>query len=68
MQTPQFLEMFKKNLPMQTIEKIEKKSNKKVTCLEQIAFQNGWIDATVVEARGRLLKHIEYGRYLLGPP
>ena len=36
-----------------------------VACLEEIAFQNGWIDAEAVKAAGRSMEKTAYGRYLL---
>jgi glucose-1-phosphate thymidylyltransferase len=36
-----------------------------VACLEEIAFQNGWIDAEAVKAAGRSMEKTDYGKYLL---
>jgi len=36
-----------------------------VACLEEIAFQNGWIDAEAVKAAGRSMEKTAYGKYLL---
>jgi len=43
---------------------VENRQRYKIACLEEIAFNNGWIDrATVAEAADRLAKS-EYGAYL----
>ncbi|MDR4305427.1 glucose-1-phosphate thymidylyltransferase RfbA [Chelatococcus sambhunathii] len=36
-----------------------------IACLEEIAFENGFIDLAALEARGRLFEKTAYGRYLL---
>jgi glucose-1-phosphate thymidylyltransferase len=46
------------------IEVIEKRQGLKVACLEEIAFQLGWIDAEALLAQARRLKNSEYGQYL----
>ena len=33
-------------------------------CLDEIAFENGWIDATALEARADQFGKNDYGRYL----
>ena len=48
------------------IETIEKRQGLKVACLEEIAFQQGWIDADKLrEIAGPMAKN-QYGQYLLG--
>lgn len=46
------------------IEAIENRQGLKVACLEEIAFECGYIDADQVLARARELKNTEYGSYL----
>lgn len=36
-----------------------------VACLEEIAYENGWITADVVRAQGESMAKTEYGQYLL---
>ena len=49
----------------QFIETIEKRTGLKVACLEEIAFQKGWISAEQVNVIGETLKKNQYGQYLL---
>jgi len=44
---------------------IEKRQGLKIACLEEIAYQEGWIGAEQVEAQARALDQTEYGQYLL---
>ena len=44
---------------------IEKRTGLKVACPEEIAFRNGWIDESQLQAQGNLLKKNQYGQYLL---
>ena len=37
----------------------------KISCLEEIAYKKGWIDAEQVEKLAEPLKKTEYGQYLL---
>ena len=46
------------------IEVIEKRQGLKVACLEEIAYQFGWIDADAVLARAQRLGKSDYGEYL----
>jgi glucose-1-phosphate thymidylyltransferase len=46
------------------IHTIEKRQGLKVACLEEIAFNNGWIDARRLEEHIQLHGKSEYGRYL----
>jgi glucose-1-phosphate thymidylyltransferase len=46
------------------IEAIENRQGLKVACLEEIAFECGYIDADQVLARAAELKNTEYGSYL----
>ncbi|EIM78395.1 glucose-1-phosphate thymidylyltransferase [Nitritalea halalkaliphila LW7] len=44
---------------------IEKRQGLKVACLEEIAFDKGWISAADLEKQAELLKKSSYGQYLL---
>ncbi len=44
---------------------VQKRQGIQVACLEEIAFENGFIDVERIEAQGRALEKTEYGRYLL---
>lgn len=48
------------------IETIEMRQGLRVCCPEEIAFQNGWIDAAQLEALAQPLAKNGYGQYLLG--
>jgi glucose-1-phosphate thymidylyltransferase len=50
----------------QFIETVERRQGLKIACLEEIAFRQGFIDASQLERRARLLEKSEYGQYLLG--
>ena len=43
---------------------IEQRQGVKIACLEEIAFQNGWIDAEAVLKQAALLGKTSYGDYL----
>jgi glucose-1-phosphate thymidylyltransferase len=47
------------------IETIEQRQGLKVACLEEIAYNNGWITAEAVERLAEPLKKNAYGNYLL---
>ena len=47
------------------IEVIEKRQGLKVACLEEIAFQNGWINSYDLFRLSEPMKKNQYGRYLL---
>ena len=47
------------------IETIEKRQGLKVACLEEIAYNNGWIDADKVRKLAEPMKKNQYGQYLL---
>lgn len=49
----------------QFIATIEKRQGLKVACLEEIAFQQGWIDSEQLRSLALPLAKNEYGRYLL---
>lgn len=44
---------------------IEKRQGLKIACLEEIAFNKGWINETQVRALGEKLAKNEYGAYIL---
>ncbi|MFE1601500.1 glucose-1-phosphate thymidylyltransferase RfbA [Methylobacterium sp. ID0610] len=44
---------------------IQRRQGMQVACLEEIAFQQGWIPAEQVTARGQLFAKTAYGQYLL---
>ncbi|MCI2395748.1 glucose-1-phosphate thymidylyltransferase RfbA [Aliiroseovarius sediminis] len=45
---------------------LEKRQGQQVGCLEEIAFEKGWISADALQERGDLFAKNDYGRYLLG--
>lgn len=47
------------------VEVIEKRQGLKIACLEEIAFHNGWIDATKVEELAKPMIKNGYGQYLM---
>ncbi|WP_263262502.1 glucose-1-phosphate thymidylyltransferase RfbA [Pseudomonas sp. RIT-PI-S] len=46
------------------VQAIESRQGLKVACLEEVAFQNGWINQAQLLARASALKKTSYGRYL----
>lgn len=48
----------------QFIHTIEKRQGLKVACLEEIAFENGWIGEETVLKRAKMFEKNEYGSYL----
>lgn len=49
----------------QFVETIEKRQGYKIACLEEIAFNNGWLSAEVIRRQGTSLLKNSYGDYLL---
>ncbi|WP_251978362.1 glucose-1-phosphate thymidylyltransferase RfbA [Salinicola avicenniae] len=49
----------------QYVQTIEHRQGLKVACLEEIAWNQGWIDTQQLAARGDALKKTGYGQYLL---
>ena len=49
----------------QFVETIEKRQGYKVACLEEIAFNNGWLSKEQVSEQGKSLSKNGYGQYLL---
>ena len=43
---------------------IEKRQGLKIACLEEIAFNKGWLNQSKLLRRAELLRQTEYGRYL----
>lgn len=50
----------------QFVETIEKRQGYKIACLEEIAFNNGWLDSSQIEVAARPLLKNSYGQYLMG--
>lgn len=48
------------------VETIEKRQGYKIACLEEIAFNKGWISREQLQAKAQLLAKNEYGQYLFG--
>lgn len=47
------------------VETLEKRTGQKIACLEELAFENGWVDAEKLrELAGPMIKN-QYGQYLL---
>jgi len=44
---------------------IQKRQGVQVACLEEIAYEQGFINAAQVRARGELFGKTDYGRYLM---
>jgi glucose-1-phosphate thymidylyltransferase len=44
---------------------VEQRQGQRVACLEEIAFQNGWIDAEMLREAARKLAKSAYGDYLI---
>lgn len=49
----------------QFVQTIEHRQGLKVACLEEIAFNNGWININQLKERGEFFKKTGYGQYLL---
>ncbi len=47
------------------IEVLEKRQGLKISCLEEIAWRNGWISDTKLQQIGESMKNNPYGKYLL---
>ncbi len=48
------------------VETIQKRQGFYISCIEEIAWRNKWIDNNQLSVLGRKLEKTEYGRYLLG--
>ncbi len=49
----------------QFVETIERRQGYKIACLEEIAFNNGWLTKEQLKEKGELLRKNSYGQYLL---
>jgi len=49
----------------QYIQTIEHRQGLKVACLEEIAWEQGWLSGQELEKTGKALKKTQYGKYLL---
>lgn len=49
----------------QFVQTIEHRQGLKIACLEEIAFNNGWISQDELKSRGEFFKKTGYGQYLL---
>ena len=47
------------------IRTIENRQGLKVACLEEIAFNNGWISKSELIKKGELLHKTDYGQFIL---
>lgn len=47
------------------VETLEKRTGMKIACLEELAFQNGWIDADKLRELAKPMIKNQYGQYLL---
>jgi glucose-1-phosphate thymidylyltransferase len=47
------------------VETIQKRQGFYVSCIEEIAWRNGWIDNTQLQKLGKAMDKTEYGQYLL---
>lgn len=47
------------------VETLEKRTGQKISCLEEIAFENGWIDAEKLRSLALPMIKNQYGQYLL---
>lgn len=47
------------------VETLEKRTGQKISCLEELAYENGWIDAEKLRALAQPMKKNQYGQYLL---
>lgn len=47
------------------VQTLENRQGLKVACLEEIAFNNGWLDVASLKKTGTELAHTSYGEYLL---
>lgn len=47
------------------VETLEKRTGQKIACLEELSFENGWIDAAKLEELAKPMAKNQYGQYLL---
>lgn len=60
----QFKCLFVSKRLSQYVQTIEHRQGLKVACLEEIAYQNGWIDKTLLLERAKAFGKTGYGQYL----
>ena len=49
----------------QFVQTVEKRQGFKIACLEEIAYNQGWLDKEMVKSIGNTLSKTGYGNYLL---
>ena len=49
----------------QFVQTVEQRQGFKIACLEEIAYQNGWVSQDELVTQGETLKKTGYGQYLL---
>jgi len=49
----------------QFVQTVEKRQGLKIACIEEIAYQNGWISYEEIKKKGESMKNNGYGQYLL---
>lgn len=47
------------------VETLEKRTGQKIACLEELSFENGWIDAAKLKELAQPMVKNQYGQYLL---
>ena len=47
------------------VETLEKRTGQKISCLEELAYENGWIDSDKLRELAQPMKKNQYGQYLL---
>ena len=47
------------------VETLEKRTGQKIACLEELSFENGWINAAKLEELAKPMAKNQYGQYLL---
>ena len=47
------------------VETLEKRTGQKIACLEELSFENGWIDAAKLKELAQPMAKNQYGQYLL---
>lgn len=50
------------------VETIEQRQGLKIACIEEIAWQQGWISTEILERIGNEIRNSSYGQYLLSLP
>lgn len=47
------------------VETLEKRTGQKISCLEELAYENGWIDSDKLRELAQPMRKNQYGQYLL---